>query len=235
MQGYYQSTFSILLRFHCLSFSNALDKSNGDFSDCSSIEFNHNDVTMSVVKRKASTPAKPSPFKKRRGVIMDQSNDAQDQNNLKAIEGKRTGKLKDAKLAHKMTYTVEGVLETWNDTSDYGICFRALTKEEQQSEVQVLNKSAAKGMKGLMKMKMLAGNYKKLLADKLREHLCGSRVAPATMFHCVPKTTNVRLENPSFISVGEWVEVDSDRSPGFNSKGGIAVVINVHDDFADVK
>ncbi len=28
--------------------------------------------------------------------------------------------------------------------------------------------------------------------------------------------------------------MDSDRTPGFNSEGGIAVVINVHDDFADV-
>jgi hypothetical protein len=55
------------------------------------------------------------------------------------------------------------------------------------------------------------------------------------MFHSVPETTNVRLANPSFISVGEWAEVDADRSPGFNSEGGIAVVINVHDDFTDVK
>jgi len=34
---------------------------------------------------------------------------------------------------------------------------------------------------------------------------------------------------------GEWVEVDADRSPGFNSEGGIAVIISVHDNFADVK
>jgi hypothetical protein len=134
-----------------------------------------------------------------------------------------------------MTYTIDSVLETWNDSSDYGIRFRALTKEDQQSEVKVLNKEADKGMKDLMKMKLLAGNYTQLLADKLRDHLCGSRVEPRAMFHSVPKSTNVRHENPSFISVGEWVEVDGDRSPGFNSEGGIAVVINVHDDFTDVK
>jgi hypothetical protein len=141
------------------------------------------------------------------------------------------------KLALKMTYTVEGVLETWNDTTEYGISFRAMTVEEQQSEVKVLNKGAAKGMKGIMKTKLLAVHYKKVLADKLREHLSGSRVAPASMFHCAPKTYNVELVNLSFISVGEWVEVDSDRTPGFNSEGGIlvAVVISVHDDFADVK
>jgi hypothetical protein len=212
---------------------NILDTNDGDFSDCSSVELNDNYVT--VVKRMASAPVKPSPFKKRRGVIMDPRNDAQNEKNGKAIEGKRTSKLKDGKLAQIRTYTVDGVLKTWNETSDYGIRFRVLTKEEQLSEVQVLNKGADKGMKGLMKMKLLAGNYKKLLADKLREHLCGSRVEPASMFHSVPKTTNIRLENPSFISIGGWVEADSDRSPGFNSEGGIAVVINVHDDFADVK
>ncbi len=37
------------------------------------------------------------------------------------------------------------------------------------------------------------------------------------------------------LSVGEWVEVDADRTPGWNSEGGIAVIINVHDNFADVK
>jgi hypothetical protein len=142
--------------------------------------------------------------------------------------------LKPRKLGAKMTYTVDGVLETWNDASDYGIRFRALSTAEQLSEVQVLNKGADKGMKGLMKMKLLATNYKSLLADKMREHLSGSIVPPIEMFQCVPKTTNVLL-NPSFISVGEWVEVDADRRPGFNSEGGIAVVINVHDDFSDVK
>ncbi len=33
----------------------------------------------------------------------------------------------------------------------------------------------------------------------------------------------------------EWVEVDADRTPGYNSEGGIAVIIHVHDDLADVK
>ncbi len=145
-----------------------------------------------------------------------------------------TSTVKPRKFGAKTTYTVEGVLETWNDASEYGIRFRALSTAEQISEVQVLNKGADKGMKGLMKMKQLATNYKTLLADKMREHLTGCIVKPIQMFQCVPKTANVLL-NPRFISVGEWVEVDADRSPGFNSEGGIAVVINVHDDFSDVK
>jgi hypothetical protein len=35
--------------------------------------------------------------------------------------------------------------------------------------------------------------------------------------------------------VGEWVEVDADRTPGYNSEGGIAVVIAVADALVDVK
>ncbi len=58
---------------------------------------------------------------------------------------------------------------------------------------------------------------------------------PSEMFHSPPKSVALVTSNPSFISVGEWVEVDADRTPGFNSEGGIAVIINVHDALADVK
>ena len=39
----------------------------------------------------------------------------------------------------------------------------------------------------------------------------------------------------TFLSIGKWVEVDADRTPGWNSEGGIAVFINVNDGLADVK
>jgi hypothetical protein len=55
------------------------------------------------------------------------------------------------------------------------------------------------------------------------------------MFHSAPKISSLLTTNPSFISVGEWVEVDADRTPGFNSEGGIAVIISVQDNLADVK
>jgi hypothetical protein len=55
------------------------------------------------------------------------------------------------------------------------------------------------------------------------------------MFHESPKTISITLCNPSFLSVGEWVEVDADRTPGYNSEGGIAVITGVHDNIADVK
>ena len=245
MEGSAQSIYARCSRFSIQTSScNNLDSSDGDFSDCSSVESNPNDVTVvkrkattlvTVVKRKATTLAKSSPNKKRRGTTMDGSNDAQEKNHDEAGEGKRKSKPKTGKCAQELTYTVDGVLETWDETTDYGIRFRSLTNEDQKSELKILNQGAVKGMKGLMKMKLLAGNYKQTLADKLRQHLTSSRVEPCTMFHVFSSTANVMLQNPSFVSVGEWVEVDADRSPGYNSEGGVAVVISVRDDFVDVK
>ncbi len=45
-----------------------------------------------------------------------------------------------------MAYTVEGVLEQWSGTTDFGVTFRALTPLQQLAEVAVLNKGAAKGL-----------------------------------------------------------------------------------------
>jgi hypothetical protein len=60
-----------------------------------------------------------------------------------SLQGNTKRKKCEPKLASQMTCTVEGVLKIWNDTTEYGITFRAMTVVEQQSEVQVLNKGAA--------------------------------------------------------------------------------------------
>jgi hypothetical protein len=44
------------------------------------------------------------------------------------------------------------------------------------------------------------------------------------MYHAPPNSINVVLANPNFISVGECVEVDADRTPGFNSEGRIVMI-----------
>ncbi len=82
---------------------------------------------------------------------------------------------------------------------------------------------------------MLSSNFKLVVAEKLRDHLIQCRMEPEAMFRCVSKTSSLMSKNPSFISVGEWVEVDADRTPGFNSEGGIVVIISVQDDLVDVK
>ncbi len=137
--------------------------------------------------------------------------------------------------AASVTYTIEGVLTQWSDTTEYGISFRAMTTAEQTAEVSVLNKGAIKGMKGIIKSKLLVTHYNTMVAEKLRTHISEGRVRPSSMFHCAPNNPQLVTSNLKFLSVGEWVEVDADRTPGYNSEGGIAVIVSVHDDLADVK
>ncbi len=87
----------------------------------------------------------------------------------------------------------------------------------------------------MIKTKLLDVNYKVAIAEKMREYLQDSRTPMAKIFHATPKTFNAIIANPNFISVGEWVEVDADRTPGFNSEGGISVIIQVYDALVDVK
>ena len=82
---------------------------------------------------------------------------------------------------------------------------------------------------------MLDVNFKAVVAAKMQAYLGESRMRLTSMFHVASTNMNVVLLNPSFISVGEWVEVDADRTPGYNSEGGIAVVIAVADALVDVK
>ncbi len=78
-------------------------------------------------------------------------------------------------------------------------------------------------------------NFKAVVTAKMQAYLGASRMPLTSMFHVAPTTLNAVLLNPSFISVGEWVEIDADRTPGYNSEGGVAVVIAVADALVDVK
>ena len=152
----------------------------------------------------------------------------------KRVRKKRGAKATPKTVSHS-SHTVNTILDTWNDGTEYGQSFRKLNSEEQQAEVIRLNKGAAKGLKMVIKTKVLDVNYKFMLGEKLRAHLKESRTSMAAMFHAATSKINAVSVNPNFISVGEWVEVDADRTPGFNSEGGIAVIINVHDALVDVK
>jgi hypothetical protein len=68
------------------------------------------------------------------------------------------------------SHTVNSVLATWDETSEYGKAFRAMAEEDRTKEVLLLNKGSAKGMKGMIKNKVLSSNFKLVVADKLRDH-----------------------------------------------------------------
>ncbi len=145
-----------------------------------------------------------------------------------------TGASRATKPKKMVAHTVEKVRQTFSEI-EYGETFRGLTEEKQLAEVEVLNKGAAKGLKGLVKDTLLAAQYKNLIVEKMRQHLIDSRTPQASMVHCVSKLANAITSNLKFLSVGEWVEIDADRKPGYNSEGGIAVIIAAHEDLADVK
>ena len=127
------------------------------------------------------------------------------------------------------------VLTTWDATTEYGISFRNLPMEEQEVEIKRLNMVSLKGQKDSVKHKLLQVKYKSMIEDKMRVHLQESRSPVSELFHYAPSLRAAHVMNASFLSVGEWVEVDGDISPGWNSEGGIAVIINVQDSLADVK
>jgi hypothetical protein len=131
--------------------------------------------------------------------------------------------------------TIEGIKLRYTEETEHGQSFRAMGANEQRGEVLRLNKGVDKGMKSVIKAKLLNDNYKTIVSEKLQAHLSQSRASLPSMFHAAPQSRIGVVHDPSFISVGEWVEVDADRSVGYNSEGGIAVIINVHDDLADVK
>ena len=148
--------------------------------------------------------------------------------NVKCVKGSN-------KKVKGVAYTVESVLLEWSDSTEYGISFRGLSNEEQLAEVTVLNKSSAKGMRNVVKNTMLAKQYKLLIGDKTRLYFQEHRDSMASMMHAAHKIQPRPHASPTFLSVGEWVEVDADLTPGYNSEGGIGVITAVHDALADVK
>jgi hypothetical protein len=152
---------------------------------------------------------------------------------------KKTRKTKTSSASQKdgpqMKHTSESVLLAFSDETEYGQSFRCLESIEQKKEVERLNKGAVKGTKEVIKTKLITQKYKQLVADKMRDFLIEQRQPVSTMFRATPPSRPMALLSPTFISVGEWVEVDADRTPGWNSEGGVGVVIAVHDAVADVK
>jgi hypothetical protein len=211
-----------------------------DGSDGASVQ---STPSRSKKKRQNRTNASPSlshnkadeqlqlPPSAQKGKRTQPSPNAHAKHGLKKFKTTKRTKLNKTMMA----YTIESIKLKWSEETEYGVSFRAMTVVDQQAEVERLNKGVEKGMKNVIKTKLLDANYTKMIADKLQAHLSESRASQVSMFHAASTTRNIVTHDINFISVGEWVEVDADRSPGFNSEGGIAVIINVHDALADVK
>jgi hypothetical protein len=135
----------------------------------------------------------------------------------------------------KTTFSIESVIESFKDTTEYGASFRSMTAEEQQTEVVRLNKGAATGTKGAIRKQRIDVQFKTLVNEKMKAFIIANRTEQACMFRNVVQPRILHKSQLKFLSVGEWVEVDADRTPGWNSEGGIAVIVGVNDGLADVK
>jgi hypothetical protein len=71
-----------------------------------------------------------------------------------AVVQSKKKKVNTGSKTTKMNYTVQIVLETWNEDTDYGKTFRALNSDEQSAEVKRLNVGTTKGLKGVIKKKV---------------------------------------------------------------------------------
>jgi hypothetical protein len=86
-----------------------------------------------------------------------------------------------------------------------------------------------------MEAKVISSKYSTICMQKLKEHLVSMRVVDNDMFRKAAPISSSRMVGSSAVSVGDFVEVDADRSPGWNSEGGIAMVTASAYNFAEVK
>jgi hypothetical protein len=142
---------------------------------------------------------------------------------------------KASKLMNTKTYTKESVLLEFGEESEFGQEYRKMDDDEKRSALDKLNQGATKGIKSVVKEKVLATKYSTLCSEKLKAHLVLSRVDVGNMFRTAPPPSSARTVAAAVAHVGDWVHMDADRSIGWNSEGGIAMVIAVTDNFTDVK
>ena len=135
----------------------------------------------------------------------------------------------------KKIFTVAGVLLSFKEKMEYGAAFRAMSSNEQLIEVERLNKGAVIGMKGAIRKQRIHSEYKDVVAERMKGYVIANRTPDSQMIRTVQSSAMIQRLQATRLSVGEWVEVDADRTPGWNSEDGIGVIINVEDGLSDVK
>ncbi len=149
---------------------------------------------------------------------------------------KPTKKLRQPRGKKKLdTYTMDSVMEQYDAESEFGKALRDMPDDERIIAVAKLNKGANDGVKVAVKSKLLASKFSTLYIEKLKATLIAARVPVDDMFRKPEPVNRARTMHAAGVSVGDWVEVDADRSPGWNSEGGIAMVIASANSTAEVK
>jgi hypothetical protein len=142
------------------------------------------------------------------------------------------------KLKKKMdqvTYTMDAAMNEFGADSEFGKALRDMPDAERIVAVAKLNKGATNGIKGAVKAKVLSSKYSSICMEKLKDHLVAMRVEEKDMFRKSAPVHSGRTMNSAGVSIGDWVQVDADRTPGWNSEGGIAIVTASSQNKAEVK
>ena len=130
---------------------------------------------------------------------------------------------------------MDSVMEQYDAESEFGKALRDMPDAERLVAVAKLNKGANDGVKVAVKSKLLASKFSTLYIEKLKATLIAGRVPVDDMFRKPEPVNRARTMHAAGVSVGDWVEVDADRSPGWNSEGGIAMVTASAHNQAEVK
>ena len=80
------------------------------------------------------------------------------------------------------TYSKESVLEEFGEETEFGQEYRKLDDGEKKAALDVLNRGASKGIKTVVKAKILTTKYFTLCSDKLKAQLIADRVPVDKMF-----------------------------------------------------
>jgi hypothetical protein len=104
--------------------------------------------TLPAKKRRQTKPNR-SRAKKPKLYDSDISDEERAKMQTKAPDKKKSARESD--IGGKTTFTVESIMASFKDTTEYGQSFRVMNSEEQKKEVLRLNKGAASEMKGAIK------------------------------------------------------------------------------------
>jgi hypothetical protein len=66
------------------------------------------------------------------------------------------------------TYSKESVLEEFGEETEFGQQYRKMDDVEKKAALDVLNRGASKGIKSVVKDKILTTKYSTLCSDKLK-------------------------------------------------------------------
>jgi hypothetical protein len=103
----------------------------------------------------------------------------------------------------KKTFTVAGVLLSFKEKTEYGAAFRAMSNNEQLSEVERLNKGVVIGMKGAIRKQRIHSEYKDVVAEKMKDYVIANRTPDSKMFRTVQSSALIQRLQVTRLSVGE--------------------------------